>query len=120
MFENCYHSALMPYRGSSLDLESQEAIGRRLKALRLALDKTQLEMAALLGSATSGQIWGNYETAERRISLDQAKTLVKLLNISLDWIYLGRLNYLPIDLADKIRYAEIRITEETNGTKRRA
>lgn len=117
-------SGAMPFRGSPLDLESNEAIARRMRVLRKALGETQAEMSQMFNpEADGGQLWGNYENYGtrdwRRISVDNAIILAKKLSISLDWIYLGRLNYLPIDLADRFRDAEAVIAAEERKTPSR-
>jgi DNA-binding XRE family transcriptional regulator len=45
--------------------ESRIEIGKRLKLLRDALDKTQLQMAHLAG-LTTPNAWTNYENGSRR------------------------------------------------------
>ena len=61
MFLYFKKSTGMPFRGSPLDLESNEAIARRMRVLRRALRDTQEGMAKRLGSDSRGQLWGNYE-----------------------------------------------------------
>ena len=62
----------------NIDPTSLAEIGARLKISRLALGKTQAEMAADMGSSTSGQAWENYEAGRRRISIDHALALSRL------------------------------------------
>jgi transcriptional regulator with XRE-family HTH domain len=82
----------------SSDPTSVAAIGERLKWTRLALGNTQVEMARLIGSATNGQAWENYEAGRRRISIDHASPLCRKCRLSLDWIYHGEMDKLPDDV----------------------
>lgn len=66
-----------------------QEIGARLAVVRKALGHTQVMMARLLESDTNGQIWSNYESGRRRISIDHALVLSRCYGISLDWIYRG-------------------------------
>ncbi len=104
-------------RRTHTDLESPEAIARRLRTLRGALDYSQADMARLLGLSPRGQAWGNYEALDehwRRIKVDVAILLCHKTGITLDWIYRGDLGLVPPDLAEKIRYQEMK-AEEASG-----
>ena len=84
--------------------ESRRAIGKRLRALRGALERTQDEMARGLGSPSGSPLWAGYETGGQRISLDYALVLCRRYGTTLDWIYRGQLHAgMPFDLAEKIR-----------------
>lgn len=101
MFGYLAHSAVMA-RGRP-DPSSVEEIAARLRLIRTALGKTQAFMSQMIGSATDGQAWGNYETGERRISLDHALTLCQRTGLTLDFIYRGNMVSLPEDLGQKIQ-----------------
>jgi transcriptional regulator with XRE-family HTH domain len=81
--------------------ESRIEIGKRLKLLRDALDKTQLQMAHLAG-LTTPNAWTNYENGSRRIGLDYAFKLKMRIGASISYIYHGDMSDLPADLAEKI------------------
>jgi len=78
------------------DLTSRAAIGRRMVLTRKALGHNLPMMARLIGSASHGQIWENYESGRRRISIDQALELSRTCGVPLDWIYRGYMDsHLP-------------------------
>lgn len=81
--------------------ESRPEIGKRLKLLREALDKTQAEMAHLAG-LSGAPAWNNYEMGFRRIGLDYAFKLKMRVGASITYIYHGDMSDLPQDLAEKI------------------
>jgi transcriptional regulator with XRE-family HTH domain len=84
------------------DPSSLSEIGHRLALTRSALGYTQAMMAKLIGSATSGQAWENYEAGRRRISIDHAIALCRTCGVSMDWIYQGQMHNLPPELREKI------------------
>lgn len=98
-------------KGPPPNPESPEAIAKRLRALRSAKGFTQAYMARLLGSATSGQLWANYEARDpgmwKRIGLNSALRLCHHLGVTLEWIYRGDMRLLDPKLADEIRAAEL-------------
>lgn len=98
-------------RGPTIYPEEPQAIAKRLRALRGALGLTQASMSRMLGSATSGQLWANYEATEpgawKRIGLNSALELCRRTGVTLEWIYRGDVRLLPPDLAEKIRFQEM-------------
>jgi transcriptional regulator with XRE-family HTH domain len=77
-------------------------IGQRLQALRQLYGiKTQGEMARLCG-VTNGN-YSEFESGNRRVSLDVALRLAEVFDVSLDWIYLGRIGGMPYSLAIKLQ-----------------
>lgn len=76
-----------------MDPFDEKQIGARLKAFRSHLGLTQTETARLIG--ISPERWNNWERGERRISLGIARQLHERYGLSLDFIYLGRLEALP-------------------------
>lgn len=92
--------------------ESNGAVGKRLRALRNALKLTQDQMAASLGSASGSALWSQYETGKNRIDIDYALALCRRYGVSLDWIYRGHWHSgLPFDLAERVRFEELRVEE---------
>lgn len=91
----------MARRGT--DPTSVVEIGLRLALTRAALGYTQATMARLMGSATAGQAFANYESGLRRISIDHAIRLCQTCGLSMDWIYQGHMHSLPPDLRDTIQ-----------------
>ncbi len=75
---------------------SFEAIGLRLKTLRLAHDLTQAEFAKSLGIAQSA--YSQYENAKKRPSLENARAICDIYNLTLDWLYDGNTAGLPLQL----------------------
>ncbi len=75
---------------------SFEAIGIRLKTLRLAHNLTQAEFAKSLGIAQAS--YNQYENAKKRPSLENARAICDLYNLTLDWLYDGNTAGLPLNL----------------------
>lgn len=86
----------------NIDPTSLAEIGARLKLSRLALGKTQAEMASYMGSSTPGQAWENYEAGRRRISIDHALAL-RSVGLTIEWIYEGNDRRLSRDLYARIK-----------------
>ena len=80
---------------------SLEAIAQRLIATREALDLSQAEFCRRTGIATN--TYNQWEMAHGRPSLDQAVKIAEEFDVPLDWIYLGKLNKVPHELALKIK-----------------
>jgi transcriptional regulator with XRE-family HTH domain len=84
------------------DPTSKEAIGARLKALRLALGNTQGEMARLAGYAAANG-WNQVENGINKIPTKHAQELCKHTRVDLNWIFQGVEGGVGRDLALKIR-----------------
>src|SRR5262245_66621511 len=87
----------------SRDPTTVEEIAERWPVTRRALGHSQVAMARLMGSATVGQAWENYEAGRRRISIDHALALCRTCGLTLAWIYQGQMDSLPKNLYDKIQ-----------------
>lgn len=97
-------------------LDSLEAIAARLALLRKAKGASSAaEFARRLDIGATA--WNNYETATRRISLDEAMKVVRLTGASLDWIYRGLEWTLPAQLLEEIN--EARAADDADEPKRR-
>ncbi len=59
---------------------------KSLKELRAREDKTQIEMAGLLG--VSVQTYNTWENNFKKLSIEKAKKVASILNASLDEIYI--------------------------------
>jgi len=62
-------------------MKTQESVAERLKRLRVEMGLSQRALAELCGWASQSRV-GNYEAGSREISLDDAITLAKALNVS--------------------------------------
>lgn len=82
------------------DTESREAIAARLKATRLALGLSQVELCKRADVATN--TYNQWEKDAQRISIDGALNLCRAFRITLDWIYRGDASGLPFDLASAL------------------
>lgn len=82
-----------------------EEIGKRLKALREAHDLNSAELAARLDVQRT--YWSRWETGKRPIPPDIAFRLTTIFPVDLDYIYLGDLRQVPVELQTKL--------EEFNG-----
>jgi transcriptional regulator with XRE-family HTH domain len=102
----------MPRR--KIEQSGIDAIAERLRLTRQALGLKQAAIARLTGIST--QAWNNYETAKYRISVDQALMVCRTIGVSLDWIYRGDMNGLPLRIATRIQ----QLINNPKAPKRRA
>lgn len=79
---------------------SYQAIGKRLRQLRLAFGKTQEELAAIIG-VSPGMI-SKCEKGESRLSADHMLKLLVAYDVPLEWLYLGWGRHLSRELRDKL------------------
>ncbi|MDF2232565.1 helix-turn-helix transcriptional regulator [Albimonas sp. CAU 1670] len=88
---------------SDLDIERMpEMIGARLRAARLALGLKSSEIADRVGIERT--YWSRCEGGKRRLSLDIAILLCDVFPLTLDYLFLGKIQSLPESLANKIRH----------------
>lgn len=80
------------------------AVGRRLKALRLVLNKDQKHMATLAG--VTPQAWSNWENGIRRPAPDQIYKLATTTGVTSDFVYYGDRSGLPVRIADGLSSLE--------------
>ena len=85
------------------------AVGRRLKLARIAcgMGKQQGKFAKLAG--ISPNTYNQWETGVAYPGLEYAIKLCDRHNLSLDWIYRGKMDGLPTRLSDAIR--ELQVSE---------
>jgi len=92
----------------ALSPESNEAIGERLRLIRLAYgrvqgypqDLKQVEFANICG--LSRQLLNNAEAGRERIGLDSAKLIYRRTGADLLYIYYGETRALPLALGREI------------------
>src|SRR5690348_15380276 len=84
----------------SLAPESTEMVAERLTLLREALELSQAEICRRTGIGTSQ--WNNAETADNRLSVDNAAKLRQTFGIGHDYTFAGDFRALPEELATKI------------------
>lgn len=88
------------------DPESIEGVAERLEITRLALNfPTQVAFAATIPGMTP-QKWGNYVQRRDKIPVDTALFLCQRYRLSLDWIYRGLKDALPLRLVQEIEKIE--------------
>jgi transcriptional regulator with XRE-family HTH domain len=80
---------------AAIDKRSKEEVGKRLALTRKALGYTTTRMCELMGSASHGSAYTNYEMGRRKISLEHAIELCDQCSLTLEWIYLGEIGNLP-------------------------
>lgn len=83
---------------------SNEAVGERLVAIRLARDWTQTVFAAQLD--VSYQRLGQWERGLRALPHEMVGRIWQLTGATADYIVLGRMDGLPFELAQALRKAE--------------
>lgn len=97
--------------------ESLEAIAERLRLTRKALDyPTDTAFIATIPGMYS-QKWSNYMSGNDRIPVDVALFLCQRHHLSLDWIYRGHKEALPLRLAQRLTELE---APQTSPKPRRA
>jgi len=77
-----------------------EAVGNRLKLLRLAFGKTQEELAKIIG-VSIGMI-SRCESGSARLSADHMLILVAEYDVPMEWLYLGSTRWLSRELRHKL------------------
>ena len=89
--------AILPPMAGSED----ESIAQRLKRTREAMGLKPAAWCRLVDIEPAA--WANYESGLRRISIDQALKVCRATGVSLDWIYRGLMQGMPVDLATKLQ-----------------
>lgn len=90
---------------------SKEAIGLRLELTRAVFGLQQNEFCSRAGIATN--TYNNYEQGIRTPSLENAISLCKTYDLTLDWLFLGDPSGLRYDTADAIKaLKQARITQQ--------
>ena len=79
---------------------SPEAIGRRMKKIRIVFDLSQAQVGVIChcGDTTVS----NWEKGRQRPTILHAQLLADRFGLDLDYIYLGRLGMIPFDTASKL------------------
>ena len=77
--------------------EEAQVVAERLRRTREATKLNQADWCRLVGIVP--QAWNNYERGRNRISIDQALKVCQATGASLDWIYRGLADGLPVNLA---------------------
>lgn len=80
--------------------DAPEAIGARLQRIREILGLKKKEFAEKAG--ISEQAYGPWENARRQITYDGAKKIRKTYNLSLEFIYFGKIDDLPHKIAKEL------------------
>lgn len=80
-----------------------EDIGRRLTQIRTAFALKPAEIADML--EIDRPAWTRFEKGQRVIPFDKAARLVERFSVTLDFIYLGRMGGLPLEVAERLRTA---------------
>lgn len=75
-------------------------IGFRIHALRIAVGMEPKEFAKRAGVGTSAL--NQWESGDKRISVDAASRIVRDLPATLDYIYLGDVSGLPVQMMQKL------------------
>jgi ribosome-binding protein aMBF1 (putative translation factor) len=82
-------------------LDTSKALGKRLVATREALGLSAADLCRRIDCKPNR--WSQYETGERRITLEIADRLCEEFRLSLDWIYRGDPSALSNTLRLEIR-----------------
>jgi len=80
--------------------ESLKSLGARLKSTREALGLSAAELCRQIDCKANR--WSQYESGERKITLEVANSLCDQFGLSLDWIYRGNPAMLPHSLRLKM------------------
>lgn len=92
---------------SSPDSALKEAVGRRLAAARLALGKTQEQLAAEIG--VERNTYANWEGGSRLAQVQAMLRLMARHRVTLEWVYAGGLHGMPFDLQRDVFAAASRL-----------
>jgi DNA-binding XRE family transcriptional regulator len=91
------------YVGISDMADSVQTIARRLVRTREALGFTQSQFCEQIG--VEKNVYNPFEKGKRRITIEVAMKIRARFGISLDWIYCGEVNRLPVELFNKLASA---------------
>jgi transcriptional regulator with XRE-family HTH domain len=107
------------YESIPVMARSQRDIAYRLELTRVALGVTTPEFCKSTGM--SANQWSQYidPKGKRRITVEVAYRLKDEYGITLEWIYDGDRNRLPVDLLEKIRATEGLGTVDLSRTRGR-
>lgn len=94
-----HRDSLLPQ--NIVEAMKNDAVGHRLKMLRLALGLSPSQMADTLGIERT--YWSRFENGRQGLSDTVAALLCVRFGVTLDWIVLGDWSKLPLDLSEKIR-----------------
>lgn len=83
-------------------------VGRRIKIIREAHQISQGKMAEAIGVVPSAV--GNWEQGRARPTFSQAKAIADEYDVTLDYIFLGRLFTLRHGVASALETASVRIS----------
>jgi transcriptional regulator with XRE-family HTH domain len=83
------------------DQRSKAAIGHRLQLTRQALGLNQTGFCARAGVARTA--YTQYESGDKRPSIESANSLCDAYDLTLDWIYRGEMAGLTYELANAIK-----------------
>lgn len=91
---------------------------RRLRAVQAELDSTQDEMGILVGESRSA--WSNWVSTDRP-EMPKVEAMIRLCielpqwNLTLDWVYRGISDHLPLRVAIRLRARELGLDPDTAG-----
>jgi len=96
------------YPGMTKEIDSRipremypDRIGARLRLIREAFGLKPAEMADLLGIERT--YWSRFENGHRAPSDEVSYLLTERFGITLDYLFLGKMDKLPLDVAEKLR-----------------
>lgn len=81
-------------------MEQTKSIARRLVTLREAVAPSAADLCRRTGLAPNR--WSQYESGERRITLEASLVLCDKYGVTLDWIYRGDESGLPRHLIERM------------------
>lgn len=85
--------------------DKPEAIGQRLRALRIAWGYEDNQAGFAEWCGVSSQAWNNWERGRQPPRLDQASLIRQRAQVTTDFIYYGDMRGVPHDIAIKIERA---------------
>ena len=84
-------------------MDQLKSIAKRLVTLRESLGISAADLCRTTGLAPNR--WSQYESGERRITLDAAGILCDKFGVTLDWIYRGDESGLPVRMIERMAVA---------------
>jgi DNA-binding XRE family transcriptional regulator len=91
----------VPFGRDNLPMpDKTQVIADRLRATREALGLKAVELCRAIDCSPTR--WSNYETGRQRITEEIAIRLCDVYGLTLDWIYRGRVDGLPLSLHRKL------------------
>lgn len=99
-----------------LDIASAENVGKRVKFVRKLNKLSQVTFSKILGLPSSANV-SNWENGHQRLSIEGALLINHHFGTTLDFLYLGRVKGLDMELVEALAEEPSVLLESIDSTK---